>query len=428
MFDCKPSDGNKSVFQRIGCSKGVAEADMKRWLVGVLLFCLLFSGTEAYGEEKEELALYAQSAVLMDGDTGRVLYGKGEELVRPMASTTKIMTCILALELGGPEDEVEASAMAASQPKVHLGVRKGETYRLKDLLYALMLESYNDAAVMIAEHIGGSVEGFAALMNEKAKALGCEDTYFITPNGLDAKTADENGKERIHSTTAEDLARIMRYCVMQSPKKDEFLAITQRQNYSFHDCSGKRFFQCTNHNALLYSMEGVLSGKTGFTGGAGYSYVGALKSRGRTYIIALLGCGWPPHRTWKWSDAQKLFAYGKEHYERKNVLKKLEFEPIPAEDGLYWEEEKEHLVGVTFGENMASELMALVKEGEEVKIIKRLPDKLKAPVHAGDEIGSVTYILGGRLLETYPLYANKTVEKMTWKKGLLHVLSDFYDQ
>ena len=145
--------------------------------------------------QPDPLKLNAQSAVLADGLTGRVLYGKGEDTIRPMASTTKIMTCILALELGNPDDVVTATKEAAGQPKVHLGVQSGQTFYLKDLLYSLMLESHNDAAVMIAEHIGGSVPGFARLMNEKAKALGCENTYFITPNGLDAKETDEAGVE-----------------------------------------------------------------------------------------------------------------------------------------------------------------------------------------------------------------------------------------
>ena len=108
-----------------------------------------------------------------------------------MASTTKIMTCILALDMGDLDDLVTASSCAASQPKVHMGVKKGEKYLLKDLLYGLMLESYNDAAVMIAEHIGGTGKDFARLMNKKAEDLGCRDTWFITPNGLDANETDE---------------------------------------------------------------------------------------------------------------------------------------------------------------------------------------------------------------------------------------------
>ena len=154
-----------------------------------------------------------------------------------MASTTKIMTCIVTLEQADLEDVVTVSEEAASQPKVHLGMRTGERFRLKDLLYSLMLESHNDSAVAIAEHVGGTVEEFADLMNKKAQTLGCENTYFITPNGLDA--TDENGS---HSTTAADLARIMSYCITESPKKEEFLAITGTPSYSFSNADGNRNF------------------------------------------------------------------------------------------------------------------------------------------------------------------------------------------
>lgn len=168
---------------------------------------------------EENLQLYAQAAVLMDADSGRVLYGKNEDAVLPMASTTKIMTCILALEYGDLEQIAEASAYAAGMPKVKLYVKQGEKFRLKDLLYSLMLESHNDAAVVVAEAVGGSVEQFAAMMNQKARDIGCYDTYFITPNGLDA-TVNETGKT--HATTAADLAKIMAYCVTDSPKRKNF--------------------------------------------------------------------------------------------------------------------------------------------------------------------------------------------------------------
>ena len=163
-------------------------------------------GVQAETSEIKPSDLYAQSAVLMDADSGRILYAKSGQKERPMASTTKIMTCILALENGNLSDIVTVSGNAAGQPEVKLGMREGEQYILKDLLYSLMLESHNDSAVAIAEHIGSSTEGFADLMNRKAEELGCLHTYFITPNGLDAQ--DEKG---VHHTTAEDLARIMKY-------------------------------------------------------------------------------------------------------------------------------------------------------------------------------------------------------------------------
>ena len=165
-------------------------------------------------------SLYALSAVLMDGDSGRVLYEKEGYTPRPNASTTKVLTCILALENGAGDDYVMVSKKATFQPEVKLGLKEGEQYYLEDLLYSLMLKSHNDTAVAIAEHIGGSVEGFARMMNEKAKEIGCTNTHFVTPNGLDG--ADAGG---IHQTTARDLALIMRYAVQNKA----FLHIAPRQ-------------------------------------------------------------------------------------------------------------------------------------------------------------------------------------------------------
>ena len=122
--------------------------------------------------------LYARSAVLMDAGSGRILFAKNGQEEMPMASTTKIMTCILALENGILSDPVQVSANASSQPEVRLGMREGQKFYLEDLLYSLMLESHNDSAVAIAEHIGGSVEGFASMMNQKAMDLSCSSTYF----------------------------------------------------------------------------------------------------------------------------------------------------------------------------------------------------------------------------------------------------------
>ena len=276
-----------------------------KWAAFLLTAVLAGTGGSffAYGEtedsrkegQKQELQLYAQAAVLMDGDSGRILYGKNETERRAMASTTKIMTCILALEEGEPDQIIEFSKKAASQPEVHLGAASGQSFYLKDLLYSLMLESHNDTAVAIAEGIDGTVEQFAERMNRKAEELGCKNTWFVTPNGLDASSADEKGRERAHSTTAADLARIMQYCIYESPKKEDFLTVTRTASYTFHDVKGAHTYSCNNHNAFLTMMDGALSGKTGFTGEAGYSYVGALERDGKSLIVALLGCGWPPN-------------------------------------------------------------------------------------------------------------------------------------
>ena len=383
-------------------------------------------GTDKTGAE--QLTLYAQSAVLMDADTGRVLYAKDAFTARPMASTTKIMTCILALEYGDPDDTVTVSSYAASQPKVHLGAPAGRSFRLGDLLYSLMLESHNDTAVMIAEHIGGSVGGFAELMNEKARMLDCTDTWFVTPNGLDGTSTDTDGTERAHSTTARDLAAIMSYCVWQSPKREEFLKITRTQNYYFTDLEGKGSYSCCNHNALLTGMDGILSGKTGFTGGAGYCYVAALEDGGRRYALALLGCGWPPHKTYKWNDARKLFTYGTDTYEKKEVIREPELKTLTVTDGIPASGDLSQTAQMTLTLDLREEeptFPVLVKEGEQVELRLELPDSLDAPVWKGTVLGKLIYLIDGSVIRSDPVYAAENVPAITWKWCAGRVLEHF---
>jgi len=376
----------------------------------VILFLSCLKISVAAGESQEEIQLHAQAACLMDGDSGRVLYGKEEKLPLPMASTTKIMTCILVLESGKTEEMAQVSAKAAGQPKVHLGVKKGETYRVWDLLYSLMLESHNDTAVVLAEHVGTTTEGFQKMMNRKAEEIGCTDTYFITPNGLDAE--DEGGS---HHTTAADLARIMRYCICISPEREAFLEITGTVSYTFSDGTGTRSFSCYNHNAFLDMMEGALSGKTGFTGKAGYCYVGALERDGRTFLVSLLACGWPNNKTYKWSDTKALMTYGLEHYEYRQVFEKEQtFPGIPVQGGRC-EEMLGTLPRAEVGFNIPEEeqsLRLLLKEGEQVRIENDLPQALTAPVEAGDYVGSVKYYLEDELAAEYPVCALESIKKI----------------
>lgn len=390
--------------------------------IGCILFCMILywflagmTGMALAEEEFSEADLYAKAAVLMDAKSGRVLYSKNGEEVLPMASTTKIMTCILALEYGNLEDIVTVSSYAASQPKVHLGMIAGREYYLKDLLYSLMLESHNDSAVAIAEQIGGSVEGFANMMNQKAADIGCEQTFFITPNGLDAKIVTESGEEKFHSTTAQDLAKIMSYCITQSPKKEEFLAITRTPEYSFSDLKGEYSYSCLNHNAFLNMMEGALSGKTGFTGLAGYCYVGALERDGKTFVIALLACGWPNNKTYKWSDSRKLFTYGISEYEYKEFYEEQVFEPLLVENGAAKSGDpfEPVVIGVTIKEPDRS-VGLLVKETEKVVKEVHLTSGLTAPVQKGDQIGMVRYYLESGedrvLLREYSVVSVETVK------------------
>lgn len=358
---------------------------------------------EIKNEPKE---LYAQSAVLMDADSGRILFGKNEREVRPMASTTKIMTCILTLERMKEGQKAKVSDNAARQPKVHLGVRSGEKYYLKDILHSLMLESHNDSAVIIAEAIGGSVEGFAGMMNEKAKELGCTDTHFVTPNGLDKE--DEGG---VHATTAADLARIMKYCITESPKREEFLKITRAKSYEFSSVDKKRHFSCVNHNAFLTMMDGALSGKTGFTAKAGYCYVGALKRDERTFIVALLACGWPGNKSYKWKDTRKLMEYGLENYEYREVKKEFPEEEVSVKGGVNPEDDFAFGCKVRVGAKEEDGFRVLLRKDEEVTAEKELAPFLKAPVEPGQKAGELTYMLDGEEIRRCDIVTREEIKE-----------------
>lgn len=349
--------------------------------------------------------LYARSAVLMDADTGRILFGKNDNEVMPMASTTKIMTLLVTLEHADLDEIVEVSARAASMPDVQLHIREGERYRLQDLCYSLMLESHNDSAVAIAEHVGGTVEGFAAMMNQKAKHLGCYHTYFITPNGLDAE--DEHGK---HSTTARDLARIMRCCI----KNETFLSITREPSWTFTDMDGNRSFTVQNKNAFLQMMEGALTGKTGFTNEAGYCYVGALERGEKRLIAVVLACGWPNHKTWKWADTKALMNYGLEDYHKETVgSDRMALEPVSVMDG---QKEKVEILTDAALEDF------LLKEDDEFTMKVLVPDVLKAPVQAGELVGSVVYYINGQIVDLFPVYTASEVKKIDLEWRLRQVI------
>ncbi len=366
-------------------------------VLGIVLAVGAWSGDSgyqyAYAREQqtdieEPLDLYALSACLMDADSGRVLFEKAGTVHRANASTTKILTLILTLERADLNDIVTASERAARQPEVRLGMHTGEQYRLEDLCYSLMLESHNDSAVAIAEHVGGSVEGFAALMNEEAQEIGCEQSYFITPNGL-----DDSDETDFHGTSAVDLARIMSYCILRSPSKDEFLAITRTADYSFGDVSGKRHISCYNHNAFLHMMDGALSGKTGFTGDAGYCYVGALERDGRTFVVALLGCGWPDNKTYKWKDCQKLFSYGIDNYEYRTPRWENSAWSRQVENGASDSGDPYETPVVCLKEEPHEPVTMLLRSDETLVCEEKIKDFLSAPVLKGENAGEVCYYL-----------------------------------
>lgn len=413
---------------RLTCFKMAA---IIRIICFMLLLCMLFLGvkTDSYAKEEAEPressvpdSLYAQSAVLMDGTSGRVLYEKNGTKFMSNASTTKILTCILALENGDLADVVEVSSYAASMPDVQLHIKEGEHYYLGDLLYSLMLESHNDVAVAIAEHISGSQEAFSCLMNRKAKEIGCKNTMFLTPNGLDA-TQQISGREINHGTTAEDLALIMRYCINISPQKEKFLEITGTASHTFQNMEGNRNFSCRNHNAFLNMMEGALSGKTGFTNKAGYCYVGALEEGGRCYIVALLACGWPGNKNYKWSDCRKLMEYGLKEY-RLVSLDELETSYM-NELTMFVENGKRQQIN----QKAETELIrikgqvtdVLLKDDEEIKV-KLSKMNLEAPVEEMQTAGVITYYIEDKKWGGELLVCKEKVEKIDYEWCLKQIV------
>lgn len=351
---------------------------------------------------REDLNLYAKSAVLTDADTGRILYGKDAGTPMANASTTKIMTCLLAIESGKIQDSVTFSEHACSMPKVRLGCPTGTQFVLEDLLYSLMLESHNDTAAAIAEHVAGSVEAFADLMNERAAEFGCQNTHFVTPNGLDR--SDKKGE---HQTTAYDLSLIMAACI----QNDKFLEITETASKTISSIDGTFQAALNNHNALLSMLDGVISGKTGFTAKAGYCYVGAYRQNDRTYTFALLACGWPNYKNYKWEDSKALISYGNDHYENRTILKEEEHQTIDLNRTMVKTFGKNHYyftntLSVT---KEACAFQILVSENDEITMNPQGQKELSFPVTEGDVVATEEILWNGLPVQTRRILADETL-------------------
>ena len=265
------------------------------------LICVLLTGSLLNsGEAYAKAGVSAQSAIVIEQSTGRVLYSKNSDAHLPMASTTKIMTAICAIENGNLEDEVPISAQAAVTEGSSMYLQEGEKMKLKELLYGLMLSSGNDAAVAIAEYFGGN-DKFVELMNKKTKEVGALDTNFANPNGL----PDDS-----HYSTAHDMARITAYGL----KNPEFAQIVSSKTYKVQG-EGKAYpRQLTNHNKLLNMCKGCIGVKTGFTKAAGRCLVSACERDGMTLICVTLNA---PN---DWSDHCNLYDDLFSQYKMKKII------------------------------------------------------------------------------------------------------------
>lgn len=362
---------------------------MKKLII-ILMAMVVTNTTCVHGED---MKIGAIGAVLMDADTGRVLWERKSDVPMAVASTTKIMTAILAIESQRLDETAVVSNHAASAPKVKLGLKKGEEYKLGDLLYPLMLQSSNDAAVVIAEHIGGSVEGFAEMMNEKAQELGAKNTKFVTPNGLD---------ENDNHSTAYDMALITAYAL----DNQDFVKLINTKEYSFSSINKGQSFNAYNKNRLLNEYEGAIGVKTGFTGKAGNCFVGAAQRDDMRLISVVLGSGWgTAGKQQKWIDTKRLLNYGFDNYNMKQIL------------------DKDMAVGIVKilhskeGEVMAQTCedgfaMLSAEEEGDLKTSARLIQSVEAPVKKGQVLGEITVSTSnGEVLLTSELTAKEDISR-----------------
>ena len=231
----------------------------------------------------------------------------------------------------------------------------------------------------------------------------------------------------MHATTAIELAKIMKYCIMDSPEKEMFLDITGTKEYHFRDLKGTSSYTCTNHNAFLTMMDGAISGKTGFTADAGYCYVGALRRDERTFIVALLACGWPNHKGYKWSDTKKLMEYGLSNYEYRNVWQELPKQEIVVKDSgndqnIY---QKNNVAEVEI-QQKPEVLKVLLRTDENVEISVQMEKALSAPVEKGQKVGEVRYILDKNIIGKYDVLTRSGLKKRTFSWCLKRCMERFF--
>jgi len=374
-------------------------------LAAIFLVLIIFTNPVlAYAEKP---TVDAAAAILMDAETGRVLWGKQEHEPMAMASTTKIMTAVLAIESGRMDETVTVSKRAAAAPKVKMHLSAGEKIRLGDLMLALMLESSNDAAVAVAEHLGGTVEDFCAQMTAKAREIGAINTVFETPSGLDAGN---------HHSTAYDLAMITRYALTVPG----FIELTNTAHASFS--SDKRSYTKNNKNRLLNEFQGANGVKTGFTNKAGHCFVGAAKRDGMQLISVVLASGWGEKgRAQKWVDTKEVLSYGFDNYE---------FETIITEDTHAGEMPvtRSRCTAIEYVYAEGVKIPLNPEEKADVTVEQFVPTSVQAPVDVGQLMGSArVYIVEDFYCEV-ELHSTQAAARHDLKTSLEKVVNGFVAQ
>jgi len=270
----------------------------------VLVALLVLATSAVWGQEPAPVLLTADAVVLMNSSSGDILFARQPHEHLPPASTTKVLTALIALEKLNLDAKIPVSAKAANVAPSRVGLQPGDRIQAQDLLYGLLLKSGNDAAETLAEAIGGSVEGFAQLMNARAAELGARDSHFVNPHGLHDKD---------HYSSAYDLAVLFR----QAMVRPLFAEIVRTHNAELRiesqndPAGGWRLVPIHNTNRLLTGYEGALGGKTGFTRAAKNCFVGEASRGGVSLVVAVLGSA---GKVALWRDVKMLLDYGFSRY------------------------------------------------------------------------------------------------------------------
>lgn len=353
---------------------------MKRIIARTTAVLLAFAAIFAYNThdaKAEGVDVSAASAIVLEASTGRVLYEKDAHNKMPMASTTKVMTAIVALEYGNLDDVVTVSKNASGVEGSSIWLSVGEKMTLSDMLYGLMLASGNDAAVAIAEHVGGSLDGFIELMNAKAQEIGAYNTHFANPNGLPADG---------HYTTAYDLALICAYAM----QNENFCEIVKTQ-YKTLPWEGHEWDRVVkNKNKILWNYDGGNGIKTGYTREAGRCLTAAAQRNGMQLVSVVL-CA--PDM---FNDSMALMDYGFQNYQNRVIMETGEFiGDVTVEEGM------EDSFSVYTDKDIVYPLTDA--EYEQIKRSVHLEEKVKAPVNKGQLVGTIDLWLGENRLYSVEL-------------------------
>lgn len=364
---------------------------------------------ETVSKNIENLKLNSRIGLIFDRNSKRILYEKNGLKQVPMASTTKIMTAIVVLENSKLNDIVTISKKAAGTGGSRLGLRINDKITVHDLLYGLMLKSGNDAAVALAEHVGGGIEGFADMMNKKAKELGLINSHFITPHGLD--------KEE-HYTTAYELACMADYAL----KIPKFKEIVSSKNYNI--TINARSSLIGNTNELLGNLNGVYGVKTGFTNGAGRCLVTACKRENLDIITVVLGADTKKYRT---SDSIKLIEYAYKNYEVIDIEKKIkeQFENWKQLNcnRIYINKAKQEKIDLNI-ESLGYSKIAIKKTDiDNIKMEINSLYYLEAPVEKEKIIGNAKIQINGETIANLNIKNKQVIEKKNIFDYFIYFLS-----